>query len=93
MTNPALDSYLSELAHKHQLAINDLDQKQFVEVMRQMILSGDLRKNVKVGYGHDDRAVTQSNVTYLPYQGVELLRSENIAMRRQLADIKKAIGA
>lgn len=84
------DSALRELTRKHALAVKDLDEAQLVEIVRQQILSGDILKNVYIGYGEGGSA-RQSSMTYIPYSGVERLKTENAELKRKLKLVEEAL--
>lgn len=75
VNNARLTDAVNKLAAKYKLASELLDEKQIAEAVRQAILAGDFDKLV---------CADKQAIRYIPYQGVEDLRSENQRLKSLL---------
>lgn len=75
VSDTRLTEAVNKLAYKYKLASEQLDEKQIAEAIRQAMLSGDFTKLV---------CGDKQAIRYLPYQGVEDLRSENQRLKNLL---------
>lgn len=62
-------SACEELARKHNLACEEFTQKQLADVLRQVLLSGDIQKLVSISNGGQ-------TIIYIPFNKVESLKSK-----------------
>jgi hypothetical protein len=78
-----LEKIRTELVRKHGLAENSLTEHQLAQVIRDALASGDIQRHVRFD------GVSQSQmVTYIPYFGVESLRSENARLKQRIVELE-----
>jgi hypothetical protein len=73
------DEFLKDVIRRHQIAVEQLTEQQFVEALKQAIASGDFQRHVRI----DDIREPAQSVVYVPYRDIEALKTE-------LANLKKA---
>ena len=81
---PELDnkfkSQVKELVEAHNLAVENLTQEQVVEIIIQMIKSGDFMRHV---YQYDAHRLVQG-VSYIPFREVEELKAKITKLHAEL---------
>lgn len=70
-----ISKHIEELITEHNLAVERLTRKQFVELIKQMILSGDIIRHVQ--FESNDSVFGQNQyLTYIPFREVETLKAK-----------------
>ena len=81
-----LTGHLEKLVRQHNLAVEKLTERQFVEALKQMIAAGDFVKYVRA----DDNAQT---VSYEPFREVEMLRTALAELRSEMDIMRQSLAA
>lgn len=73
---------LLKTIRKHKIAIDKLTEKQVAEVFKQVILSGDIQKQVVVGASNGNHT---QGVVYMPYAHEQVLKHRIEVLEAELA--------
>lgn len=91
MANKKLEENLAELVRRHNIAVENLTQKQVVEAIKQAIEAGDFQKHVNV--------LHEQQVVYVPFareqelhNKVEVLQAEVKELQRKIEAVGRATG-
>jgi len=75
--NARIKQNLDEIRRKHNLAVDKLNEQQFVDVLRQMIASGDFVRYVEIG----KEGKESQKIVYIPFRKVCDLQMEISKLR------------
>lgn len=75
-----LEEFVRELTRKHNLRVESLTEEQFVNVLRQMILSGDIVKYVRPDI---------QQMVYIPFREVEKLKAEIRELEAKVKELEQ----
>jgi hypothetical protein len=74
-----LEGCVQKLVQQHSIACEELTERQMADAIKQAIMAGDFQKVVRARDGGQQ-------VLYMPYHGLEGLRSENQRLKKLLHD-------
>lgn len=83
--NPDIEKHLAELIRQHNIAVDNLTQKQVVDAFKQAILAGDFQKHVSV--------LNQQQVVYLPFAREQELFHKVQALQEEVKELRSKIEA